>query len=838
MAGRVRLAVTGVQDQWLSGEPQFSYFVMNYKRHTRFATESVEMPFSGEKKFGGYAELRIPNNVGDLVRSMMLKIKLKPLPSSSDPLVSNLYNTSLATNVIKYADLRIGGQTIERITGDYIYMYNQLHNNTDDLEQTMYFLTGHNNHLNVSTSYDTFYLNLPFYFFRHPSLAIPVCAITKQLVEVFIKFKDIDDNVSFKYTTAGDVVTRETTRDAEILDISMITDFFYITRAERNFLLTRPMEYVIQQLQMSTLPFKPGETEKSAMLKFKHPVKELMFLAKEETGPNNTIIAEDVVVRSHGDDFLRRGDDINGVQQYEKSGWSVALSSDGTRLVVGHPYYDYYFDDGGTAPGTYYDAGRVRVYEWNGTNWDQIGQDIIGPLLASPQFGKSVAITPDGSRIVVGAPNHRLVTGENPGLFRVYEWNATNSRWEQNGSDVIGQGDFKLGQSIDISLDGSHMSVGGAQGVNVYEWDVDNSEWVFRQLLLTANYGYCSTAISSDGSRIIVGIPRDTPVATPGAGRVRVYELDTATSEWSQIGPSINGAVNDNVGQSVDISSDGSRIVVGALGAPSRVYEWDAVNSEWDQLGQDISGVNSYERFGWSVAMSSDGSRIVIGGLYDKTYLDAARARVYDWDGNDWIQNGNDIFVSQTIAGEDDAGYAVAISSDGFTFAVGFPYDTLVEGTSVFYWVGKVAVYSDLIVTYTPGETIIEDRLLDVVSTDQTFSSRFQGKRSDHRLIKNIRFECNGEEVFNKSGLHAAYQESLEYHTGCPDPAYEFYMHSFALKPEEYYPSGQLNMSRIIHKKLDVELAEVSTSRNINVDIYAINYNVLRVESGLAGLKF
>jgi hypothetical protein len=53
-----------------------------------------------------------------------------------------------------------------------------------------------------------------------------------------------------------------------------------------------------------------------------------------------------------------------------------------------------------------------------------------------------------------------------------------------------------------------------------------------------------------------------------------------------------------------------------------------------------------------------------------------------------------------------------------------------------------------------------------------------------------------------------------------------------------YYPTGQLNMSRIIHKKIDIELGETSTTRDIDVSVYALNYNILHVESGLAGLKF
>ena len=381
MAGRLRIATTGIQDQWLTGEPQFSYFVMNYKKHTRFATEAVEIPFGGEKKLGGYAEVRIPNNMGDLIRSMMLKMTLEPLPESSDPLISNLYNTSLTTSIIEYADLRIGGQTIERVTGDYIYMYNQLHNNTDDIEQTLYFLGGHNNHLNVSNSYNTFYLNLPFYFYRHSSLAIPMCAITKQLVEVYVKFKDPGDDISFTYTTAGDIVTRNVTTDAGIRDISLITDFFFISEDERNFLKTRPMEYGITQLQKSTIQFKQGELKKSALLKFTNPVKELLFLAKEETGNN---YSEPTLTPASLDllgNAIVPGSSWDGIFPSDQFGQSVSMSADGTRVAIGAPRAS---------------SGRVKVYELIGSSWTQVGNDIDGD---GGNSGYSVSMSSDGSRV-------------------------------------------------------------------------------------------------------------------------------------------------------------------------------------------------------------------------------------------------------------------------------------------------------------------------------------------------------------------------------------------------------------------------------------------------------
>jgi hypothetical protein len=56
------------------------------------------------------------------------------------------------------------------------------------------------------------------------------------------------------------------------------------------------------------------------------------------------------------------------------------------------------------------------------------------------------------------------------------------------------------------------------------------------------------------------------------------------------------------------------------------------------------------------------------------------------------------------------------------------------------------------------------------------------------------------------------------------------YSYSFALKPEEHQPSGTCNFSRIDSAALKF----VSVQTNSNINIYAINYNVLRIMSGLA----
>ena len=183
MSGAVKLAVTGVQDQWLTGDPDFSYFLTTFKKHTKFSLEQIETPFDGTVDFGQELRCIIPQNKGDLIKSMTIKFLM------TAPNGGLTYVPSLCTRLIDTVDLYIGGQLIERLTGEYIYMQQQLRNTIDDTEQTLYFLNVHGSQVLDYTGDYTFFLDLPFYFNRVPSLSIPTSAISKQLVEVVVKLR-------------------------------------------------------------------------------------------------------------------------------------------------------------------------------------------------------------------------------------------------------------------------------------------------------------------------------------------------------------------------------------------------------------------------------------------------------------------------------------------------------------------------------------------------------------------------------------------------------------------------------------------------------------------------
>jgi hypothetical protein len=72
------------------------------------------------------------------------------------------------------------------------------------------------------------------------------------------------------------------------------------------------------------------------------------------------------------------------------------------------------------------------------------------------------------------------------------------------------------------------------------------------------------------------------------------------------------------------------------------------------------------------------------------------------------------------------------------------------------------------------------------------------------------------------------------YHTGTPYPG--VYVYSFALQPEEHQPTGTCNFSRIDNAQVAVNLKNAST--NMLQKMFAVNYNILRIQSGMGGLAF
>ena len=259
--------------------------------------------------------------------------------------------------------------------------------------------------------------------------------------------------------------------------------------------------------------------------------------------------------------WTQLGFDIDGEAADDRSGWSVSLNSDGTIVAIGA-----YFNDGAGS-----NAGHVRVYEWNsGTSaWDQKGADIDGEA-ASDQSGYSISLSSDGSILAIGAYLNDG-GGTNVGHVRVYEYSG--SSWSQIGADIDGgAGEDNSGASVSLSSDGTIVAIGGGDDgsgsyagfVRLYEYS--GSSWSQMGADIdgeaTGDQSGWSVSLSSDGSIVAIGAVGNDDAGS-NAGHVRVYEYSGGS--WSQKGADIDGeAAGDAFGIGVSLSSDGSDVAVGA----------------------------------------------------------------------------------------------------------------------------------------------------------------------------------------------------------------------------------------------------------------------------------
>ena len=101
--------------------------------------------------------------------------------------------------------------------------------------------------------------------------------------------------------------------------------------------------------------------------------------------------------------------------------------------------------------------------------------------------------------------------------------------------------------------------------------------------------------------------------------------------------------------------------------------------------------------------------------------------------------------------------------------------------------------------------------------------------------VKAVKLQLNGNERFSeREGEYFSVVQPYQHHENTPgDYKKGINLYSFALKPEEHQPSGTLNMSRI-----DSAHLQIATQKSGLINIFAINYNVLRILSGMGGLAY
>jgi hypothetical protein len=288
MAGELQLTSSGPQEKFFTLDPDYSHFIETFKRHSNFSNQYVDLDPENEANFGKKVRFKIPQNQGDLLKTLSLKVTL---PEINTPSVC--YIESAGHALIDYVDLIIGGKVVQRLTSDYLQIYSE-HFVTQTKQDALEELIGKfpertafrrvSNPLIVArnalgnTEDVSFFVDLPFYFYNNPELAIPLCAIDLQEVEVEFNLRKAQDMVIKINGEYGDI-TGET---LNIKDFQLCTEVVYLDCEERIKIRKTKRDYLITQIQENVFDIGVGVNTGKFKLDFVNPVKELYFVVQRQ----------------------------------------------------------------------------------------------------------------------------------------------------------------------------------------------------------------------------------------------------------------------------------------------------------------------------------------------------------------------------------------------------------------------------------------------------------------------------------------------------------------------------------------------------------------------------
>lgn len=290
-----------------------------------------------------------------------------------------------------------------------------------------------------------------------------------------------------------------------------------------------------------------------------------------------------------------------------KFGLCLDIDGNGDTLIVGAKYSE-----------------KAFIYEYNGV-WELSATLSASDGSSNDVFGKDVAISDDGNRVIVSATDWDNANSNN-GCVYVFDkgtgWTGTLS----TNATIIPpatNGNARFGNNIDISDDGETIVITSNfsnDSPPIYVYRENGTNWeilgIPEALLTEDEYiGFYNSkpSLSSDGNRLIIGDSSYSPdYLTNSAGIVLIFDWNS--SEWIQtkaIPQELNS--DDSNGESVALSEDGSRFISGAPGDAiygqhsGSAYSYMYDGSDWSYELFNFDELSQNDSFGESVAISADG---------------------------------------------------------------------------------------------------------------------------------------------------------------------------------------------------------------------------------------
>jgi len=301
--GQLLLTSIGVQDKYLIGDPQITYFKMVYRRYTNFAIETISLPFTNTPDFGRKVFANISKNA-DLLYKCSIKVVLPQIDCGTTGDNRFRWLNWLGHVMIKNVDVEIAGKIIDKHYSEWLHIWNEI-SQASGQKEAYASMVGNvprltqvvRGHASASTTVDSqntidaqgaipsveLYIPLSFWFCRSPGLALPLIALRFHDVKINVEFREAADCCwsTGKYSTTPPVLTTA----------NLLCEYIYLDTQERRRFANSEHEYLIEQLQ-----YRGEETTTTTNTKlklaFNNPTKLLVWVVQPKNFIDTTFTTE------------------------------------------------------------------------------------------------------------------------------------------------------------------------------------------------------------------------------------------------------------------------------------------------------------------------------------------------------------------------------------------------------------------------------------------------------------------------------------------------------------------------------------------------------------------
>ena len=330
--GLIQLVAVGIQDIYLIGNPQITFFKTVYKKYTNFSMESIQQSIDGRTDFGQQIEITIQRK-GDLIKDIIFDILLPILPSGY------YWTNGIGNVLIKQVDLEIGGQLIDRHYSEWFDIWNQLTLSEGKIDAYNAMVGNYKSNSSLTANAQTnLRLHVPmcFWFNRNYDMALPLIAL--QYHEVVLKIKLRNFNNCYRNNTVTTLLSETL---YPISQFRVWVDYIHLDMEERRTFANTNHEFIIEQLQFDGNEFvSHNDSSISAKLTFNHPVKELFWIHTinnfEQVNINTGNQLLDYSLPNSLETFSEAVLQLNGLDRFEKR------PANYFRLVQNYQYHSRY----------------------------------------------------------------------------------------------------------------------------------------------------------------------------------------------------------------------------------------------------------------------------------------------------------------------------------------------------------------------------------------------------------------------------------------------------------------------------------------------------------------